>query len=149
MYLRGVQDAPKTWKAWLSLEELWYNSSYKKSLGCSPFKTLYGVEANIGVTLSIPNDTPVNVSELVENRELHLKSLKHHLVNAQNRMKTMSDRKRSDLQFQVGDQVLMKLQPYTRSSVANRPFSKLSYKYFGLFKVLKRVGNGLSLGVTS
>lgn len=118
MYLCGVQDAPKTWKAWLSLEELWYNSSYQKSLGCSPFKTLYGVEANIGVTLSIPNDTPVNVSELVENRELHLKPLKHHLVNAQNRMKTMSDRKRSDLQFQVGDQVLMKLQPYTRSSVA-------------------------------
>lgn len=35
----------------------------------------------------------------------------------------------------VGDQVLLKLQPYTQSSVANPPFPKLSFKYFGLYKV--------------
>jgi hypothetical protein len=37
MYLRcAVHDAPKQWKNWLSLAELWYNSSYHSSLGCSP-----------------------------------------------------------------------------------------------------------------
>jgi hypothetical protein len=36
--------------------------------------------------------------------------------------------------------VLLKLQPYTQSSVANKPFSKLSYKYFGPYKVIERVG---------
>jgi hypothetical protein len=82
----------------------------------------------------------VIVSELVEHRELHLKSLKQHLAAAQNRMKTMADRKRSNLQFQVGDMVLLKLQLYTQSSVANRPFPKLSYKYFGPYKVLEQVG---------
>jgi len=36
MYLRcAVQDSPKTWKSWLSLAELWYNSSFHTSLGCS------------------------------------------------------------------------------------------------------------------
>ena len=40
----------------------------------------------------------------------------------------------------MGKQVLLKLQPYTQSTVANRPFPKLSYKYFGSYKVLERIG---------
>jgi hypothetical protein len=81
MYLRcAVQDAPKTWKSWLSLAELWYNSSYHSSIGCSPFKALYGVEAQIGAPPLPQQNTPVTVSELVEHRELHLKSLKQHLL---------------------------------------------------------------------
>lgn len=141
MYLRcAVQDAPKTWPQWLSLAQLWYNSSYHSSLGCSPFKALYGVEANIGVPSATPDNTPQSVTDLVEHRELHLQNLKEHLAKAQNRMKTVADRKRSELQFAVGDQVLLKLQPYTQSSVVNRPYPKLAYKYFGPFKVLARVG---------
>lgn len=49
MYLRcSVHDTPKTWKSWLSLAELWYNSSFHSSIGCSPFKALYGYEPNLG-----------------------------------------------------------------------------------------------------
>lgn len=141
MYLRcAVQDSPKTWTSWLSLAELWYNSSYHSSLGCSPFKALYGTEVNIGTPSSFSTSTPASVSDMVANRELHLQCLKDHLAAAQNRMKSIADRKRSDLQFQVGDAVLLKLQPYTQSSVANRPYPKLSYKYFGPFKIVEHVG---------
>ena len=80
------------------------------------------------VLLQVSSTIPSTVAELVENRELHLQSPKQHLAVAQNRMKVMADRKRTDLQFSVGDQVLLKLQPYTQSSVANRPFPKLAYK---------------------
>jgi hypothetical protein len=128
-------------KSWLSLAELWYNSSYHTSLGCSPFKALYGVEANMGIAPVLQQDTPQSVAELVEHRELHLKSLKKHLELAQNRMKVMTDRKRSNIQFQVGDHVLLKLQPYTQTSIARKPFPKLSFKYFGPYKILERIGN--------
>jgi hypothetical protein len=37
-------------------------------------------------------------------------------------------------------QVELKPQPYTQSSVVNRPYPKLAYKYFGPFKILERVG---------
>jgi hypothetical protein len=58
MYLRcSVQDAPKSWKAWLSLAELWYNSTYHSALGCSPFKALYGYEPNLGNPPQHTDDT--------------------------------------------------------------------------------------------
>lgn len=49
MYLRySVQDSPRTWKSWLSLAELWYNSSFHSALGCFPLKALYGYDPNLG-----------------------------------------------------------------------------------------------------
>jgi hypothetical protein len=56
-------------------------------------------------------------------------------------MKLMANRKRIDLKFTMGDQVLLKLQPYTQSTVANRPFPKLTYKYFGPYRVLECIGS--------
>lgn len=141
MYLRCVvQDSPKTRHSWLSLAELWYNSTYHSSLGCSPFKALYGHDPKVGAAPSLQQITPPIVSELVENRELHLQSLKENLANAQNRMKVMADKYRSNVEFQVGDKVFLKLQPYTQSSVANQPFPKLAYKYFGLYAITEHIG---------
>jgi len=98
MYLRCVvQDAPTTWKTWLSLAELWYNSSYHTALGCSPFKALYGYEPNIGIVPSVPTETTPEVADVIENRELHLQALKENLARAQNRMKLMVDRKKAGL----------------------------------------------------
>jgi len=56
-------------------------------------------------------------------------------------MKQYADRKRTDHTFAVGDMVLLKLQPHTQSSVANRPYPKLSFKYFGPYQVLEKVGS--------
>jgi len=56
-------------------------------------------------------------------------------------MKLLADKKRKDFTFSVGDQVLLKLQPYTQSTVASRPYPKLAFKYFGPYTVLERVGS--------
>ena len=61
------------------------------------------------------------------------------MLNAQTRMKFQADRKRSELQFQPGEQVLLKLQSYVQTSVANRSYPKLAFKYYGPYTVLKRV----------
>jgi hypothetical protein len=141
MFLRcSVHSSPRSWKSWLSLAEIWYNSNYHSSLGCSPFKALYGYEANLCLAPTVLPETNSSVSEVVEHRAAHLESLKQQLARAQNRMKLMADKKRTDHQFAVGDRVLLKLQPYTQSSVAHRPFPKLAYKYFGPYTVLDRVG---------
>lgn len=52
----------------------------------------------------------------------------------------MADQKCTNMQFQVGEQVLLKLQPYTQTTIASRPYPKLSFKYFGPYKVIERIG---------
>ncbi|WVZ52625.1 LOW QUALITY PROTEIN: hypothetical protein U9M48_003668 [Paspalum notatum var. saurae] len=142
MYLRcAVHESPHQWKSWLSLAELWYNSTFHTSLGCSPFKALFGYDPNLGFSVRISSSTPPAVAELIRNRDLHLQALKQHLAAAQNRMKLQADRGRVDLQFQPGKMVLLKLQPYTQSSLVSRPYPKLAFKYYGPFKVLERVGS--------
>lgn len=56
-------------------------------------------------------------------------------------MKNMADRNRTDRSFQVGEQVLLKLQPYIQSSVVSRPCPKIAYKFYSPFEVEARVGS--------
>ena len=76
----------------------------------------------------------------MEDRERQLALLKEHLLKAQNRTKLHADKKRQEITFQVGDSVLLKLQPYAQSSLVNRPFPKLALKYFGPYKILEKIG---------
>ena len=56
-------------------------------------------------------------------------------------MKLQADKKRSPMQFMVGEKVLLKLQPYAQTSVANRPYPKLSFKYYGPYEITERNGS--------
>ena len=55
-------------------------------------------------------------------------------------MKQQADKKRIDRQFEVGDMVFFKMQPYVQASIADRVNQKLAFKYYGPFRVLARVG---------
>jgi hypothetical protein len=55
-------------------------------------------------------------------------------------MKSQADKHRVERQFKKGDQVYLKLQPYVQTSLGNRSNQKLSYKYFGPYTLLQRVG---------
>ncbi|KAL0352109.1 UNVERIFIED_CONTAM: hypothetical protein Scaly_1599600 [Sesamum calycinum] len=66
--------------------------------------------------------------------------LKDNLHLAQERMKLFADKKISKREFDVGDEVFLKLQPYKQTSVALRKQLKLYAKYFGPNKVLEKMG---------
>jgi hypothetical protein len=142
MFLRcAVQETPKQWTKWLSLAELWYNTCFYSSLQCSPFKALYGVDPSHGIVPSLKNTDHLDVSDMLKERQLFTELLKEQLVKAQNRMKVYADNKISDRSFQVEEQVLLKLQPYTQHSVVCRSFPKLAYKYYGPYEVLEKIGS--------
>ena len=57
----------------------------------------------------------------------------------QSRQKSYTDRRRSDLEFQVGDMVLLKVSPW-KGVIRFRKRGKLGPRYIGPFGVLARVG---------
>lgn len=46
-------------------------------------------------------------------------------------MKQLADRKRRELQFQIGDQVSLKLHPYRQQTIFKRAHQKLARRYYG------------------
>jgi ribosomal protein L21E len=76
----------------------------------------------------------------MKERELLTRLIQQQLQRAQQRMKAQADKNRSKRSFEVGDMVYMKLQPYVQSSVATRSNKKLSFRYYGPFRVLQRIG---------
>lgn len=66
--------------------------------------------------------------------------IQNHLLRAQHRMKAQADKGRFEREFAVGDQVYLKLQPYVQMTVACRSNQKLSFKYFGPFRIIQRAG---------
>ena len=141
MYLRcSISASPRQWKSWLPQAEFWYNSSFHSSLGCTPFKALYGYDPMVGALVDATICPPASIAEFVTDRQLQTNLLMDQLSRAQLRMKQKADRHRSDVEYQIRDQVLLKLQPYAQSSLVNRPFLKLAMKYYGPFSVLEWVG---------
>jgi hypothetical protein len=73
-------------------------------------------------------------------RELFAEMLREQLTRAQNRMKLYVDINRTDRSFQVGEQVLLNLQPYAQGYVVNMSYPKIAFKYFGPYTILEKVG---------
>jgi hypothetical protein len=55
-------------------------------------------------------------------------------------MKRQADKGRSERSFAKGDMVFLKLQTYVQTSLARMANNKLSFKFFGPFKILQKIG---------
>jgi hypothetical protein len=140
-YLRSmVFKEPKKWADWLPSAEWWYNSSYHTSLKSSPFEALYGYKPPQNQEIALPCDVSPDTEVTLEEQDNMLKSLKENLQQAQNRIKKYADMKRTERQFNVGDMVYLKMQPYRETALGLRNSLKLSSKYYGPFRVMKKVG---------
>jgi len=135
-----VHSCPRQWSQWLCVAEFWYNTSSHSALGRSPFEVLYGFPPRLlGLDLSVAAPVP-KLQQWLTDRDLMQRLVEQHLHRAQHRMKRQADKHRTERSFNIGDWVFLKLQPYVQSSVAARSNNKLSFKFFGPFRILKQVG---------
>lgn len=84
--------------------------------------------------------SPTNNSELehsLQQRDLAIPELKEQLLLTQRCMKKSVNQGRRGMEFQEGDRVYLKLQPYQQKSLARRPSEKLRPRYYGPYKILQ------------
>jgi hypothetical protein len=140
-YLRCfVGDKPKEWTRWLSWAEWWYNTTYHSAIKMTPFEAVYGRAPPIIPTYNARSSSVDELDRTLQDRTKVLRILKDHLHAAQARMKQQADKHRSEREFEVGDWVFLRLQPYRQISVNVHPSNKLSPRFYGPYKVLERIG---------
>ena len=135
-----VHSCPKKWSSWIALAEYWYNTAGHSAHGKSPFQVLYGHEPrHWDIESASATPVPDLNNWLLESKEI-ADLIQLHLTRARDRMKHQADKGHSERMLDIGDLVYIMLQPYVQSSVARRACDKLSFRYFGPFPVVARIG---------
>lgn len=69
-----------------------------------------------------------------------IRQIKNNLAQSQARMKKYADQNRSGRNYEVGDMVYLKMQPYRLAAFGLRQSLKLTSKLYGPFRILQKVG---------
>jgi len=142
MFRMCVLDWGGHWADHLSLVEFAYNNSYLASIWMAPFEALYGRQCR----------TPLCWTQVGRGEE-HIwcrlcsgdhgedpcSVLKLNMKEAQDRRRSYADKRRRELDFEVGDRVYLKI---SMLRGPNRSISetKLCLRYIGPFRIVERLG---------
>jgi hypothetical protein len=81
------------------------------------------------------------VEDHIKHQQKFIQLLKDNLTMAHNRMKQQANQHRSEISFELGDWVFLRLQPYKHMFLKQaKKDNKLSPKYYGPYKVLQNIG---------
>ncbi|GJR37836.1 putative reverse transcriptase domain-containing protein [Tanacetum coccineum] len=107
-----VIDFGGSWDVHLSLAEFSYNNSYHSSIRCALFEALYGKKCRSLVLWAEIKESRLIRPELVQETTVKVVLIKEKLKAARDRQKSYADNRRKPLEFEVGDQVLLKVSPW-------------------------------------
>ncbi|KAL4010206.1 hypothetical protein IC575_030459 [Cucumis melo] len=130
-----------SWDTHLPLMEFAYNNSYQSSIAMTPYEALYGRPCRTLVCWNEVGERKLVGPELVQIATNNIKLIRENLRIAQDRQKSYTDKQRRNLEFQVGDQVFLKLSPW-RGVIRFGRKGKLSPRYIGPYQITERVGPG-------
>jgi hypothetical protein len=129
-----VMDNPSKWENYLHLVEFSYNNGYQASLRMSPFEALYGRKCNTPVSWDNPTDIVVLELELLKDMEDQVVKIKQNLKEAQDRQKVYADKNMTDVEFKLGEHVLLKVKP-KKISLKLGSCTKMAARFWQLVKV--------------
>ncbi|KAI5448330.1 hypothetical protein KIW84_015671 [Lathyrus oleraceus] len=92
----------------------------------------------------VKGDTPFSVvdevNKLIAERNMMLKEMHEQLLKAQDVMRSQANKHRRQMDYEVGDMVFLKIQPYKMKKLAKRVNQKLSPRYYGPYEILQKIG---------
>ncbi|KAL8154550.1 hypothetical protein AgCh_000060 [Apium graveolens] len=141
VYLRCfTSDQPRKWTQWISWAEYCYNTSYHSSLKTTPFEVVYGRAPPRLLNYYSGLSRVEAVEQELKIRDQIVSGIRDRLLQAQDIMKNNYDKSHREVHFEVGDLVLLKLQPYRQLSLASNRNKKLSPRYYGPFTIQAKIG---------
>ena len=132
-------DFAGSWDDHLPLIEFSYNNSYHSSIGMPPYEALYGRKCRSPTSWDEVGEGRILGSELVQQLHDSVKLIQKRLLAAQDRQRKYADPARKDVQFQIGEAVLLKVSPRKGLSRFGKK-GKLAPRYIGPFEILSQVG---------
>ena len=120
----------------LPLAEFALNDSYQESIGTTPFYLTYGQHPNKPAIQTLTKAPGAN--NWVSSIDTAIKRARDLIHAAQQRQKAYADKRRRELELQVGQRVLLSTKHIRLKSPGTH---KLLPRYIGPFTVSKRVGN--------
>ncbi|KAK8954583.1 hypothetical protein KSP39_PZI002221 [Platanthera zijinensis] len=134
-----ILDHGGAWDERLRLMEFAYNNSYQESLQMAPFEALYGRRCRTPLFWAEAGERPLLGPDALEEMEVAVKHIREKLRIAQERYEKNANRRRSALEFSVGDLVFVKVSPMVGVKRFGKN-QKLDPRYVGPFEILERVG---------
>ena len=139
MHRACVIEFKGSWDMHLSLMEFAYNNSYQSSIGMAPFEALYGRKCRTPVCWDEVGERRLIGPELVQITLDKIQIVRDRLKIARDRQKSYADKRRRDLQFNVGDKVFLKVSPWKGVLRFGR-CGKLRPRYIEPYEIIARVG---------
>nr|CAD1818641.1 unnamed protein product [Ananas comosus var. bracteatus] len=91
--------------------EFAYNNSYQASIKMAPFETLYRRKCRSPLHWSEVGERLALGPDVLQEVEDKVRIAQERLLTAQSRQRSYADRRRRDLEFQIGDHVFLKVSP--------------------------------------
>jgi hypothetical protein len=133
-YISPMQD---DWDEYLPMAEFAFNDSYQVSIGMTPFYMTYGCHPPVPTRLGVASKDNPEGQTYVDRIHVAVNKAKELLKTVQLQHANQANKRRRDLQFEVGDEVLLS----TANIVIKTPGTqKLLPRFIGPFKVLQKVG---------
>ncbi|GJX91989.1 putative reverse transcriptase domain-containing protein [Tanacetum coccineum] len=102
-------DFGKGWVNHLPLVEFSYNNSYHASIKAAPFEVLCGRKCRSPICWAEVGEVQLTGPELVQETIEKIIQIKQRMQVARDRQKSYADLKRTPMEFQVGDKVMLKV----------------------------------------
>ncbi|KAI9162325.1 hypothetical protein LWI28_026169 [Acer negundo] len=113
----------------------------------APYEALYGRRCRSPICWNEVGERKLLGLELVQVTTEKIRLIKERLLTAHSRQKSYADKRRCDLEFQVGDYVFLKVSPWKGVFRFGKK-GKLSPRFIGPFEVLQRIGQASILLAT-
>jgi len=134
-----VLEQGVSWVECLPLIEFTYNNSFHSSIGMAPFEALYGWRCRTPLCWFESGESALLGPDVVQETTGKVKMIQEKMKASQSRQKSYHDKRRKDIEFQVGDHVFLRVNTVTGFGRALKCL-KLTPRFVVPFEIVEKIG---------